>query len=77
MLKATVRDGRIVVDEPTGLPDGTVLNLVVEMPEDQMSEEELAQINASIAISMEEIKAAKTVPGAQVLAEVRKLRISR
>jgi hypothetical protein len=48
VIKATVRNGRIVVDEPTSLPDGREVELCV-VNDDGMSEDERARLHASIA----------------------------
>src|SRR5689334_19678425 len=48
VIRTTVRNGRIVVDEPTTLPDGHEVELRV-LNDDGMSEEERQQLHASIA----------------------------
>jgi hypothetical protein len=48
VIRATVRNGRIVVDEPTTLPDGHEVELRV-VNDDGMSEEERGRLHASIA----------------------------
>jgi hypothetical protein len=48
VIKTTVRNGRIVVDEPTSLPDGREVELCV-VNDDGMSEDERARLHASIA----------------------------
>jgi hypothetical protein len=48
VIKATVRNGRIVVDEPTSLPDGHEVELCV-VNDDGMSESERHRLRASIA----------------------------
>ena len=47
VLKATVRNGRIVVDAPTALPEGTELELRV-VNDDGMSDDERQELHASI-----------------------------
>ena len=47
VIRTTVRNGRIVVDEPTTLPDGHEIELRV-VNDDGMSEEERQQLHASI-----------------------------
>jgi hypothetical protein len=39
-LRARVENGRLVVDEPTSLPEGTVLDLVVDHEGDDLTVEE-------------------------------------
>ena len=48
MIRATVRNGRIVVDEPTTLPDGHEVELCV-INDDGMSDDERRRLHASIS----------------------------
>jgi hypothetical protein len=48
VIKATVRNGRIVVDEPTSLPEGHEVELCV-VNDDGMSDEERRRLHESIA----------------------------
>jgi hypothetical protein len=48
VIKATVRNGRIVVDEPTSLPEGHEVELCV-VNDDGMSDEERRRLRESIA----------------------------
>lgn len=73
VIKATVRGGRIVVDEPTDLPEGTVLNLVPDASE-EMAQDEIDALNASIATSLEDARAGRLVPAAEVIKELRRRR---
>lgn len=74
-MKATVRNGRIVLDEPTDLPEGTVLSLVVDHPDrDDMSPEERAALDGALSDSWAQIQAGHTVPIERVLEKMRKLR---
>jgi hypothetical protein len=47
VIKTVVRNGRVVVDEPTTLPEGHELALCV-LNDDGMSEDERARLHASI-----------------------------
>jgi hypothetical protein len=52
VIRTTVRNGRIVVDEPTSLPDGHEVELRVVNDNEldaEMSEDERARLHASIA----------------------------
>ena len=73
VIKATVRGGRILVDEPTDLPEGTVLNLVLDAGE-EMAQDEIDAVNASIATSLEEARAGRLVPAGEVINELRRRR---
>ncbi len=75
VLKATVRNGRIVVDEPTDLPEGTVLTLAIDHGDsDDMSAEEKAALDAALSKSWAQIQAGHAIPIEQVLEKMRKLR---
>jgi hypothetical protein len=58
-FRARVQNGRLVIDEPTDLPEGTVLNLVVDDEGDNLTDEERAALHASIEESLEDAKAGK------------------
>lgn len=47
-LRAIVKDGRLVLDEPTDLPDGTVLELVVDDESGELEPEELGRLNVEL-----------------------------
>ena len=57
-LKAEVRNGRLVLDEPSTLPEGTVVELAEVSPEPfpAMSSEERNKLNASIDRGLEQTR---------------------
>ena len=65
-LRATVRNGRLVVDEEIKLPEGTELELVLDDEGDDLDERERAALNASIAISLEQEARGEVKPMEQV-----------
>ena len=69
-VRAHVENGRIIVDEATNLPEGTLLSLVA-VPGDDLDDAERAELNAAIGESMEEVKAGRSVDAADVIAELR------
>ncbi len=71
-LRARVEKGRLVVDEPTDLPEGTVLNLVVDDEGDDMDDAERAALDESVARGLDAARAGKVRPAADVLAELRR-----
>lgn len=73
-LKARVVNGRLVMDEPSDLPEGTELDLVVADDGDEMSDAERAALEDSIETSLEEAKAGKLIPADEVLRNLRSLR---
>ena len=68
-LKARVRNGRIVVDEPTDLPEGTELELVPTEADD-MTDEERAALDAVLLRAVESARGGNTTDADEVLAEL-------
>ena len=58
-LRARVANGRIVLDEPTALPEGTVLDLVVDDEGDDLTDEDRRALHASLDRSLESFKAGR------------------
>ena len=70
-LKAEVENGRLVVDEPTDLPEGTKLDLVLADPGDDLDDEERAELHAALDEGLAELKAGGGVDASEVLARLR------
>ena len=70
-IRVRVENGRISGDAPPGTPDGD-LELRLAEPEDEMSDEELARLNESLAQGFEQIQAGQVRPAADVIAELRR-----
>ena len=68
-LRARVQNGRIIVDEPTDLPDGTELELV-RTDEDDMSAGERAELDAVLLKAVQNVRAGRTTDADAVLAEL-------
>ena len=73
-LKARVTNGRIVLDEPTDLPEGTVLELVPGVEVDGLAEADREKLHAAIRRGLEQGRAGAARPIEEALAEVRKTR---
>ncbi len=73
-LKAHVRNGRIVLDEPTTLPDGTVINLVADDEGDDLTEEERRALHEALSASWKSAEAGRLRPASAILDELRKRR---
>jgi hypothetical protein len=62
-LRARVRNGRLVLDEPTDLPEGEVVELVplpledAVAPDDAFDDEERARLRQALDESIEQMKA--------------------
>jgi hypothetical protein len=66
-LRARVRDGRIVLDEPTDLPNGTVLDLVVDDEGDDLDDAERAKLNEAISRAWRSIQSGHGRPVREVI----------
>ena len=73
-LRATVKNGRITIDEPTDLPEGTTLYLEPIETLDDMDPDERQALQAVLDRSMEEERQGKVIPASVVLAEMRRRR---
>lgn len=67
-----MQNGRIVLDEPTTLREGTVIDLVVDDEGDELSDEERAALHKALATSLEEAKRGETEPASVILDELRR-----
>jgi hypothetical protein len=70
-LKAHVENGRVVLDEPMDLPDGTVLRVVAVADGDDLDDAERAELHAAIREGLEDMKAGRTYAAVDVIAELR------
>ena len=70
-MKARVVNNRIVLDEPTDLPEGTELNLVVDDGGDELTSEERAVLDRAIETAWDSVKSGKVRPAAELLQSLR------
>ena len=70
-LKARVKAGRLVVDEPTDLPEGTEVELLPLDPGDWLDEESRAALHKALRDSEDDVKAGRLVDADTVLRELR------
>ena len=68
-LKAVVRNGRLVVDEPTELPDGTELELVAV--EDDLSPAQRDELMRAIDEGAADIARGDYIDGSELIAQLR------
>lgn len=78
-LKAHVKNGRLLLDEPTDLPEGEVIELmrvddVLAAGGDDLDDEERAALHAELDASIAEAKAGKLIDAEVVLAELRAMK---
>jgi hypothetical protein len=71
-LRAHVEKGRLVMDVPTDLPEGTVLDLVVDDEGDELDEEERKALHAAIDESLRQAAAGQTRPASEIIEELRR-----
>ncbi len=71
-LRARVQNGRLTLDAPTELPEGTVLDLVVDDEGDDLDEEERAELDDAISRAWASVQAGRGRSGEEVLASLRK-----
>lgn len=66
-LVGRVKNGRIIVDEPTDLPEGTVLELVLDDGGDELSSEERERLHAALENGLEQLSAGAGITVDEVL----------
>lgn len=71
-LRARVVNGRLVLDEPCNLPEGTVLDLVVADDGDDLDEEERRALHAALEESWESAKRGELRDADAVMRDLRK-----
>jgi hypothetical protein len=71
-LKANVRKGRIVLDEPTELPDGAVVELIAVGGQaiDDLDDDERRALHAALVEGIAQEEAGDTVDAPNVLARL-------
>ncbi len=75
-MKARVKNGRLVLDEPTDLPEGEEVELVpldevLANGGDYLDDEERVRLHRSIERGLEDVKAGRTVEARRVIEELR------
>lgn len=70
-IKARVRAGRLVVDEPTTLPEGTELELLPLDPGDWLDDADRAALHAALAQSQADVAAGRLIDAADVIEALR------
>jgi hypothetical protein len=70
-LRARVRGGRLVLDEPSDLPEGTEVELVPADDIDDLDPVERARLHGFLAQSIREHVPGTGVPATELLAKLR------
>jgi len=70
-IRARVTNGRLIVDEPTTLPEGTVLDLVIDDEGDDLDDQEREALHAAIERSWQSAKQGNLISAEEVIRELR------
>ncbi len=70
-LKAHVHEGRLLIDEPTELPEGTEIELLPLDPGDWLDPADREALHRALAASQEDIEAGRLYDAEEVLRELR------
>lgn len=70
-MHALVKNGRLTLDEPTDLPEGTVVPLEIADDWDDLDDGERAALHEAIREGFEDAKAGRTIDAEQWAAELR------
>ena len=70
-LRARVEKGRLVLDEPTTLPGGTVVDPVADDEGDDLTDEERRALHEALSAPWKSAEAGSLRPAARILEELR------
>ncbi len=75
-LKAHVKDGRLILDEPTDLPEGEVVELVpvddvLANGGDYLDDEERERLHEALDRGLRDVREGRTVDAREVIARLR------
>jgi hypothetical protein len=67
-LRAKVRGGRLVLDEPIDLPEGSEVDLVLADEQDDLDDEDRARLHAALDLAREQVRRGETLDKREILA---------
>lgn len=70
-IKARVQAGRLVVDEPTDLPEGTEVELLPLDPGDWLDDADRAALHAALRESNADVAAGRLIDATDLLRQLR------
>ena len=73
-LRARVTNGRIVLDEATDLPEGTLLELVPGVEVDELGDEDRQKLHAAIRRGLDQGRRGEARPIEEALEDIRNRR---
>ena len=71
-LRARVQNGRLRLDQPTALPDGTELDLVIDDEGDDLTEQERQTLHETLSKSWTSAQEGNLRPVAAIISELRR-----
>jgi hypothetical protein len=71
-VRARVQGGRLIVDEPTALPEGMVLGLVLDDEGDDLDDAERRVRDAAIEVAWQQAQRGEGVPAQDVIDALRR-----
>ena len=71
IVRARVKDGRLVIEEPTDLPEGAAVELLVLDADDGLDDGERQALRASIDRGLEEAERGEVAQAAEVVRRLR------
>jgi len=73
-MRARVRKGRLVLDEPTSLPEGAEVDLVLDDGGDDLDAQDRAALNAALEEAWRSALSGKAKPATDLLNDLRRAR---
>ena len=73
-VRARVEKGRLVLDEPTTLPEGTVVDLVADDEGDDLTDAERRALHDALSLSWRSAEGGRLRPASEILDELRQRR---
>lgn len=70
-LRAFVRNRRLIMNEPTDLPEGTEIELTAADSADELDEEERSRLHAALQQSWASAQAGRTFPAEKILRKLK------
>jgi hypothetical protein len=74
-LRARVEKGRLVLDEPTTLPEGTLVDLVADDEGDDLTDDERRALHEALSASWQSAEGGHLRPTPEILDELRRRRV--
>ena len=71
-LKGRVQAGRIVIDEPLDLPEGSEIELMVVDPGDDLDDDERQRLHATLLMAQEEVERGEGIAAERLMGSLRR-----